>query len=798
MIRKQPHSILLYLRAMRTLIFVFTFLLLSFHAYAQVVNFDRYTPIVSKGALPDEFIKSFRLQASEQYQRAQLDNKRSRKDAKDFFISSNYGIVELLQSGRILFNDPLGEYMNTVFRKVTEDEPEAAGVKIFLFQTPSVNAFATNDGLIFVTTGMLARLQTEAELAFLLCHEYIHYKHRHVLTGYLEEKKMERNTNLFSRQSSIDVQYQKCQYSKSLESEADMEGLALFMKSPYSRAAPEKLMHVLKYADIPTDSIGYHKDYFATEYLKVPVQFYLETPDTLNEDELENEKDTLSTHPNVRKRRNMLLDKLGGDITSGEAFIVATETEFREYVNMARFELCRVYYLAGKYRLGFYHCNVLMAEFPGNAYLKEMRLRHLYRQANNKISGGFTSSFGSKMVYTPDYERYLYAIKKFNKKELAALFLLEAWQHYKNDTTLGNAIKLRDEAFRLAVKSGLFFDFFEAASVDSIRHWDSLNTVQYNTVDTTAKKNISRSRINRGSNKKKYPMMSGSRWIVFAFTPYLDDPEFKREFKRAEKKYDKNYVEGDDEEDDGSAQHESALSTSKTNSLEKSKKSGGRYARYATRKKIPLGRLKKYNNPKIILLEPTYYKIDQRKQAVLRYEATDDARVKLLKNLELVSRQLKIDQEIVVKSSLESEDMDKFNEIITLEDVILEIAGAETEPTAPLDGEKVESILTKYNASYVVLTGVVHLKDRTKAKLIWNLVSSIVMPFTIPATAWAFAEMGEYTFIYAGVFDLEESRFVWANALELTKPDDKEVIESQLYYLMMQMKKALYFAQDEK
>ena len=54
-------------------------------------------------------------------------------------------------------------------------------VKIVVIKDPYLNAFAFPNGVIYIHTGMLARMDNEAQLAALLAHEMSHCIHRHTL-----------------------------------------------------------------------------------------------------------------------------------------------------------------------------------------------------------------------------------------------------------------------------------------------------------------------------------------------------------------------------------------------------------------------------------------------------------------------------------------------------------------------------------------------------------------------------------------------------------------------------------------
>jgi beta-barrel assembly-enhancing protease len=83
------------------------------------------------------------------------------------------------------YDDPLlEEYLARVGDRLTSEEVRAAGGPGFRFgvmRDPTLNAFAMPNGKIYVHTGLLSRLDNEAQLATILGHEMTHVTHRHAL-----------------------------------------------------------------------------------------------------------------------------------------------------------------------------------------------------------------------------------------------------------------------------------------------------------------------------------------------------------------------------------------------------------------------------------------------------------------------------------------------------------------------------------------------------------------------------------------------------------------------------------------
>lgn len=104
---------------------------------------------------------------------------------------SKQGLSEAdkLKAGKNAYKNPQVEaYVNNIGQSVV---PEWAKKKFsFQFQVisdPSLNAFALPDGSIFVHTGLLARVENEAQLAAILGHEVAHVTEHHSAQGYKKQ-----------------------------------------------------------------------------------------------------------------------------------------------------------------------------------------------------------------------------------------------------------------------------------------------------------------------------------------------------------------------------------------------------------------------------------------------------------------------------------------------------------------------------------------------------------------------------------------------------------------------------------
>jgi predicted Zn-dependent protease len=84
-----------------------------------------------------------------------------------------------------VYDDPLlEEYLGRIADRLTPEEVRAAGgpgVRVGVIRDATLNAFAMPNGRLYLHTGLLSRLDNEAQLATVLGHEETHYTNRHAL-----------------------------------------------------------------------------------------------------------------------------------------------------------------------------------------------------------------------------------------------------------------------------------------------------------------------------------------------------------------------------------------------------------------------------------------------------------------------------------------------------------------------------------------------------------------------------------------------------------------------------------------
>lgn len=341
---------------------------------------DNYQPARSNGPLPTDFL----LTTIQKYERDkknidQAQDKSMQEAQEAFYLQTHYSVDQMRFGGSLLVNDTMSQYVNRVADTLLlKTDPELRKkLTFFVMRSPVVNAFTTDQGLIFVTVGLLTRLHNEAELAFVLAHEITHYRRHHVLTGYVEGVKAKEGIGQYEETTFENRYLKRHRYARSQESQADEEGFEMIAASNYDPRAAIGAFDILALADAPFSDTLFSKTFFETPFLVFPSKYQ---PDTIKaiKPQDEDEDDDLATHPSVYKRRKTILRKYSKlQDTLGSKFLVS-ETMFWRVKAMARFEECAEHTGDGEYKEAIYTNYAEQKIYPDNHYLEKEMVRALY------------------------------------------------------------------------------------------------------------------------------------------------------------------------------------------------------------------------------------------------------------------------------------------------------------------------------------------------------------------------------------------------------------------------------------
>ncbi|OGQ82464.1 MAG: hypothetical protein A3F90_08730 [Deltaproteobacteria bacterium RIFCSPLOWO2_12_FULL_60_19] len=165
-------------------------------------------------------------------------------------------------SGQIYQAAALTAYVNEVAAKITPEPLKQKGLsfQIKIIKNPLLNAFAFPHGVIYIHTGMLARMENEAQLAAILGHEMNHVVRRHMVqqiravqnaAGTLSALQvvllpLGAVGSIGQLLGAVGAVAAVSGYSKAAEEESDREGLAWMVAAGYDPREAPKLFDYLK------------------------------------------------------------------------------------------------------------------------------------------------------------------------------------------------------------------------------------------------------------------------------------------------------------------------------------------------------------------------------------------------------------------------------------------------------------------------------------------------------------------------------------------------------------------------
>jgi Zn-dependent protease with chaperone function len=797
------------------------FLLLAFvglvlSSYSQTAaqyDFSKFTPLQSSGTLPEEVEMTGKdFMSTTRKNLTKGGSKKDKKAKESFVLQTSYAIKDLFISGRLLYNDPISEYVEKVRREVTASDPQLASeTKVFVVKSSVVNAFATNQGYLFITTGLLAQLENEAQLAFVLCHELIHYKKKHVIKAYVQNDKIDRGEGGY-RKSEVDKKYlAKSNYSKEHESEADVNGFDLFAKTRYSLDAINGTFDVLKYSELPFEDFEFNHKMLESDYLLFPID-YIQQEVSVVEGEDEEEDDKTSTHPNLAKRRTDIADKIssleGDDKARVRSNYAISEDLFLNARKLARFDLCHTNLINRQYDRALYQAYCLLKENPDNIYLSKVILKSLYgltKYANSKRVREVSIKYSKVQG---ESQKLNYLLDKMESNELNVVALNFAWR-------LKTKLRHNDTEVNL-ITEDIFYEMVK-------RHYPNKSAFSLESrttpVDTTrtaeakveepvkTKKKTTSSKKNKDGEaddeedtpkesktsklKKKKKVDEKNYFVTYAFVDLLKDKDFvdtydrlskqtkkdktteKKELSKRKSSKNKKNKKVDDDDDDFDDEDNQYLLDEK----ESVGKYNGEWDTYA------LG------VDKVLIVNPFYLKIDERKKNPVSYSGSEDAQKDFNKKLIEMSAKTGLDVEILDKQEFNSGSVDNYNDMGVLIDWMDERIDHKKLKMLPTDYLRVDDITKKYGTDYLTLMGTINFIEK-KRGIGWAIFATIYLfPFSWPFTIPYFINKRSHTYVYTVVFNLKTGQTEMVKIGHAPLKDRYDVMNSFIYDYLQQIKR---------
>ena len=389
-------------------------------AYFQIAFLEEFNPFVSD-----------------------IDTTVSTESQEEFWEESNQYINQLLLSGKVLYNDPVTSYLNQVADHLLRKNSDLRRkLRFFAVRSPSINAFSSNQGVVLVNLGLIARLESESQLAFILSHEISHIVRKHQRDFYLASQNLEDQLLEVKDRNTIKQLLLKHQlYSQKTERQADEDGLDLFLESNYDPTPAPSCFDILisrhaAYADsfFQPDFLGFGDFHLPSPYFSTP-------PDSFPSQALSYVQDSQSSHPAALDRKELLdktLAQKGRVRSSKQEFLVGKDS-FEKIREICRFETCFSLLAEEQYEKSLYWAYLLSLKHPQNSFLQKATVHALYGISKYKLSGRFYDIHNNYEDIVGKAKNLFFGFEQLSPEATLGLALGNTWkvlQQYPEDPEL--------------------------------------------------------------------------------------------------------------------------------------------------------------------------------------------------------------------------------------------------------------------------------------------------------------------------------------------------------------------------
>lgn len=385
---------------------------------------------------------------------------------KQLVLEASYNINKMMASGHIIYGDPISQMASRIADTLLKDYPELRSeLRFYTVTSPEVNAFSTGQGMVFINVGLVAQVEDEAQLAFIISHEIIHYYRSHSMEKLVGKKNKgnskKQEADYDQADNDVGDFLRRHNRSREMENEADSLGIALFyLQSPYDKNVTDGVFDVLQYSELPFDDIPFDTNFFNTPYFTLTGCWLDTVADITSRD---NYDDSRSTHPNIISRRRNCAAALDG-YYGGEHYVVTTEKEFDALRQLARMECIRQEVIHGQYARAFYNTWVMSIDTVHDIdrpTIDRLMAQELYGIAKFKNHDVSKTAVGDYKEVEGESQQVYYAMKTMSNEHANLIALHNVWEmhrRYPNDESLAiMAADLMDELRTSNKKSAIDF-----------------------------------------------------------------------------------------------------------------------------------------------------------------------------------------------------------------------------------------------------------------------------------------------------------------------------------------------------
>ncbi len=699
-------------------------------AFAQPASAQ--TNLKCVGPIPDDFSRVFREKFNEDFERNQTAGGLNKKESMEFAAMTNFYNDNLLLSGSVLYGDELSKLAQSIVDKLVIGQELRKPLRIYTIRSNEVNAYSTEQGMMFITTGLFARLKHESQLAFVLAHEIVHFIKGHSLEGFKDQKDLMEGRSSYRQLSVEDGILTSFRHARQAEAEADLIGFDLYLKAGYDPKVCHSTFDILLRSYLPLGEVDLPWNDFENEHFVLPDDFKIKAFKTiiLKEDV----DDSRRSHPNINNRKNDLVNKIASleTYTDSQYYQLSDSIKFTALVKTAQFEMIRLYLKRADFAIAYYNIQVLKTDYPSDNFIREAELMcwaGIQMFTNNAQKETYSDGYRD---FEGKQQGIRFWLHEMSRKEINVVATRFIWTHASEVEGSSLATELKNQSMReLALRSGLDSTYFLRKAPNS------------------AKK------------QSDYLPKSGLRQIIYTKNAFIDlfqETEFAESysnyFAQKARQRQRGNVNQDTSYTDG---YETTFMGSSMEPVEK-----------------------------MLMISPRYFGLDLRKSIDKSVLNSDAEQVDLIQRLSKVSSMLPVSLRYLDDQKAGSFNTEQFNMYSRIMDWLREESMYDGFDYYAYHGKGLADISQRYETNYVGLCSIWTLKDRKKFELGTAMISAMFV-YSIPFYVyWQVTPEHETNYSFA-VFNMKTGNLEYMNNIRFPSKYKKDYINSHMYHSLNQI-----------
>ena len=738
-----------YLNRNFSLLSICFFLFLAGNLTAQQ-DFNHYKSLIASGSIPPDF--SATTAEKIKNDKGTKQGSLSGKKEKVFLEGIHYSIDGILHSGMVLYGDEITKYVTEIAGRLLVDEPELKNtLRFYTVKSNATNAFSTDQGIIFVTTGLIAQLDNEAQLAYVLGHEIAHYQLKHVVETF------DYKTNNSRRDITIE---KLSQYSKEKEFQADKAGIKFFHDAGYDKSELISTFDVLHYSYLPFDEIPFNKTYLNSSYISIPEEFFPKQKYDIKA--IENDDDSKSSHPNIFSRKSASeaeAQKYSDWKTRKFNF---GEERFHYIRNLARFETVRKDVMNCEYTDALYSIYILEKEFPNSEYLKSMKAKSWLGIAQLTEKRRLSNYLVREKDLEGEIASLHYLFRKLNKNVLYTVAIRQIYDIYKQNPENKEIAAIWNKTIQEIARSGIFnLEEYSKLTYAEAKEEFEKNKVLKDSSENTPKEEVKLSKYERIKKKKDLQdpdNFDASKFYIYALGDLIQDEGFRTSYLAYKEEYNKE------------KQQEEAYKRM-------SKKEKKEYYKKMQRQQYS------FDITDVIIVEPV---VNQYKKGVIDRVKSDQLAQSLASSIDMAAKDAQLNITIISRYNLLNQGTPGYNERAILTSYLSQLSMEKEIEPFPVDYELIQDVHTNYGTSKVLFTLLEHnYSPRVNAGILLSPIYCPPCATVLIPLAFLRGNHTEFSFL---LMDIEKGSILGGHTNYYRNPVNKYTMGAYVYDLFEQFK----------